>query len=259
MGVVNGAARSDTDDRLPHGRKPGTIETYASEWRRYLAFARSTLGSDLIPGKDVPWNPYLLWRYLLMRSETCKPSSIFSGISGLTHFGHRHRFLLPSNKWDGCPLLRRDIDSMKNEITLLFNAKGAGVTGVKRSTPLCFRSVGFLLSAYQVWNEEYFNSLDRRNRHHVANCVMQHTKAMRFGHFLHRRYTTHSFSRDVYACRRLYTDWHRYSGRRRYCLEFSRSPAWACLRYTVRCLDDSVACPRQTSSSHSCSRSCLVC
>ena len=39
---------------------------------------------------------------------------------------------------------------------------------------------------------------------------------------------------------RLITDWHRYSGQRRYCLVFAAAPRWDCLRYSLRRADGTV-------------------
>ena len=209
VGVVAGSADEALRlaETLPHGLQPKTVDTYRSEWRQYLALARRLVGTSGLPGKDVPWNPYVLWRYMLMRSETCKPTTVNGCISALAHFGHRHRFVLPSTKWDGDPLLRRDILNMKREISILHKTNGgADRYDADHSTPLEGRSVGLILSALQVFDEKSFNALTRKHRHHLAITPMQHTKGMRFGHFIARRYTTKSFTRNVEGCSRLYTD-----------------------------------------------------
>ena len=209
VGHVQGSPLVAADSRLPHGLQPGTIVSYESEWRQYLTCARRLVDSDELPGKSAPWNAYVLWCFLLLRSEKCKPTTISSIISALAHFGHRCRFILPSTKYDGNPLLRRDINCMKREIAILYKARTGGKGtqyGVQQSTPLGFLSVALLLSAFRVVNETLFNSLKRRHRHHLACAVKQHTKAMRFGHFLHRKYTVQSFRKDAKGCYRLYTD-----------------------------------------------------
>ena len=53
---------------------------------------------------------------------------------------------------------------------------------------------------------------------------MQHTAAMRYGHFPARAYVRSQFREDA-AGFRLLTDWHRYAGRHRYCLRFDMTPA----------------------------------
>ena len=189
-----------------------------------------------VPGKDEPWNAFLLWRYLCHRADTCKPTSVFSCISALAHLGIKCGFVLPSTKYDGNPLMYRQIKNMKREISLMYNAK-VGADGatfdVKQSTPICNPTVSLLLSALRVYGEQFFLQLNRSNRHNVAASMMQHTCGMRFGHFLSRAYRTTSFVRDSSGSFRLMTDWHRYSGVRSYCLEFELSPRWACLRYPV--------------------------
>ena len=39
---------------LPHGLRPGTLDTYTAEWRRYLSFAEGFGFGVSIPGRDVP-------------------------------------------------------------------------------------------------------------------------------------------------------------------------------------------------------------
>ena len=85
-----------TGGELPHGLKPKTLATYRAEWERYTAFAMRLGFKPQVPGRDVDWVPYLLWCFMLFRAERCKPSTIFSHLSALAHFGHRHRFLLPT-------------------------------------------------------------------------------------------------------------------------------------------------------------------
>jgi len=64
---------------------------------------------------------------------------------------------------------------------------------------------------------------------------MQHTAAMRFGHFAVRAYVIRQFKQDHYSGDiSLLTDWHRYSGRRRYRLEFSALPTEKSKWYAVR-------------------------
>ena len=64
---------------------------------------------------------------------------------------------------------------------------------------------------------------------------------MRFGHFRGRKYTRGSFLVDaVDSTLRLVTDWHRYSGRYRYCLEFPAFPKWKAQLYTIRDMEGRV-------------------
>ena len=229
---------------LPHGLRADTLNTYRAEWSRYVHFAARLGYAPDIPGRDTPWTAFLLWRYLLFRSERCKPSTVFAGLSALAHFGHYHRHVLPTRKEDGNALLHRDIANMKREIAIYYCAK-KGIQGltydVQHSTPLAKNAVELILSAFEVFDESRFQRLQRVDRHHIVASVLQHTKGMRFGHFLFRDYTVNSFVLGSDGTYRLTTDWHRYQGQRRYVLEFAATPRWPCLRYQVRRLDLSVA------------------
>ena len=235
------ATTADTilDGELPHGLKPGTVASYFAEWSRYLDFA-VRMGFNQVPGRDIMWHPYLLWRFLLFRAEHCKPSTIFTNLSALAHFGHRHRFLLPTKKTDGNPVLHRDIACMKSEIAIYYCAK-KGIKGltydVGHSTPLGKNAVELMLSAFQLVDEAAFRRLRRIDAHNLFASVAQHGTAMRFGHFLHRDYTVQSFAYGADATYRLSTDWHRYQGQRKYVLTFAKLPRWKCLSYTVSAQD----------------------
>ena len=210
----------------------------------YIRFAGRLCSHDEIPGRDVRWNPSVLWRYMLFRFEKCKPTTVFSCLSALAHFGHHCRFVLPTKKDDGNALLHRDIACMKREISILHrqSAGEEGSTyGVKQSTPMGRSEVELLLAAFEVFGERTFLRLSRQNRHHIVACALQHGCAMRFGHFLYRKYTIGSFVLGADGVFRLVTDWHRYEGQRRYCLQFASSPRWDCLSYGVRRADGSVA------------------
>ena len=65
--------------------------------------------------------------------------------------------------------------------------------------------------------------------------VMQHTGAMRFGHFPARGYRLQHFTVDsTLGDITLTTDWHRYAGRRRYRLRFPAVPDGTTRWYEVR-------------------------
>ena len=230
--------------KLPHGLRPDTENSYRAEWSRYLRFASRLGFAPDVPGRDSPWLPFLLWRFLLFRSKKCKPSTVFGVLSALAHFGHYYRHILPTRKEDGDPLLHRDIANMKREISLYYCSK-KGLKGltydVQHSTPLGKAAVELILSAFQVHSEQSFRRLAREDRFHVVASVMQHTKGLRFGHFLWRDYSIDSFVLGADGTYRLSTDWHRYQGQRRYVLEFSSQPRWNCLRYDVHRLDGSIA------------------
>ena len=221
---------------LPSGLKTKTYDSYIQEWRLYLRFAQRVWSTDAVPGKDGEWNAFVLWKYMLHRSEKCKPTTVFSAVSALAHIGALHGFVLPTQRWDGRPLFYRQLKNMKREISIRYRAEhGArGATfDVKRSTPIGAQSVSLLLSHFQVGDEQSFLRVPRLHRHHLVVSMMQHTCGMRFGHFLWRKYRVSSFKKDAHGTFRLITDWHRYSGQRSYCLEFARTPRWPCLRYAV--------------------------
>ena len=231
---------AEEQQALPSGLKPKTLSTYNDEWARYVRFAERMWSSSKIPGRDGPWNAFLLWKYMQFRAEKCKPTTVFSAVSALSHVGVKFGFVLPTQKCDGNALLYRQITNMKREISLAYRQQHGsdGATfDVQRSTPLGAESISLILSHFQVVDRPSFMRLSRRDRHHVAVSMMQHTCGMRFGHFLSRSYRVSSFVRDAHGTFRLVTDWHRYSGRRSYCLEFALVPRWPCLRYVVRSAD----------------------
>ena len=226
-------------ESLPTGLKHKTQESYATEWLKYEKFVRRKWGTT-VPGKHERWNAFVLWKYMCFRARRCKPTTIFSCLSALAHCGVMHGFVLPTTKFDGHPLMYKQIKNMKREISLRYQAAhgAAGATfDVKQSAPLGNGTVSLLLSAFQVCAKRAFRRLRRADRHHIVASMMQHTCGMRFGHFLSRGYRITSFFKDANGSFRLMTDWHRYSGQRTYCLEFDVLPRWACLRYAVSAVD----------------------
>ena len=229
--------RMGGEQSLPAGLKAKTKESYAAEWQQYVRFVQRVWGTR-VPGKHEQWNPFLLWKYLCFRAQRCKPTTVFSCLSALAHFGTQRGHVLPTTKFDGDPLMYRQIKNMKRELSLRYCDKhGTATFDVKRSTPLGNASVSLLLSAFHVWCEKAFLRLVRVDRHNIAVSTMQHTAGMRFGHFLSREYLISAFTQDANRSFRLLTDWHRYSGQRTYCLEFDVLPRWACLRYQVHAPD----------------------
>ena len=229
------------DQSLPTGLKEKTKGSYAAEWLQYEKFVRR-MWSAVVPGKHETWNAFVLWKYLCFRARRCKPTTVFSCLSALAHCGTMHGYVLPTNKFDGNPLMYRQIKNMKREISLRYSAEhGAdGATfDVKQSTPLGNGTVALVLSAFSMASKRSFRRLRRADRHHIVASMMQHTCGMRFGHFLSREYRVTSFFQDANGSFRLLTDWHRYSGQRTYCLEFDVLPRWACLRYVVSARDGS--------------------
>ena len=68
---------------------------------------------------------------------------------------------------------------LKHQLAIDYHARCGGILyGQNRCTPLGFRAVGLLLSAFGVFDRRSFLRLSRQNRHHIALTVMQHTAAM---------------------------------------------------------------------------------
>ena len=154
----------------------------------------------------IPWDAVLLWRYLLMRSETCKPSSISSCLSALASCSLRYQQVLPTQKWDGPALLRKQIVNMKREIVIRYNVGRDKDVDVQKSTPLGQQDMELMLSALQTFGERDFNLLSRRSRHELNASAMQHACAMRFGHFLYRAYAVSMLLWGADGAARLVTD-----------------------------------------------------
>ena len=192
-------ARSGLDGSsggIPWGVKRRTRATYSTEWERYAIFAQRQ-GFAEVPGKDCPWHLPLLWRYMQFRGRTCKPKSITGCLSALAHVGARHGRLLATSKFDADSIMYRRIAMLKNQLAIDFNAKAGGVLfGPNRCTPLGRRAVSVLLSAFAVHDRQSFLRLSRSNRHHLVLCLLQHSAAMRFGHFSTRAYVRTQFNLD---------------------------------------------------------------
>ena len=174
------------------------------------------------------------------KAKKCKPTTVFSAVSALSHVSIKFGFVLPTQKFDGNALLYRQITNMKRGISLTYRQQHGsdGATfDEQRATQLGAASISLLLSQFQVRDRRSFLRLRRRDRHHLAAAMMQHTCGMRFENFLSRSYRVPSFVRDAYGTFSLVTDWHRYSGRRSYCLEFALVPRWSCLKYIVNSAD----------------------
>ena len=219
---------------LPHGLSASSLKDYSKEWRRYLQFAG--LRRTVIPGRDIRWDMDLVWEYLQFRSTTCKPETIKQVVTKLAHFGARHKFVLATSKFDGDACMYRSVSKMKKQLAIDARAAaaeaGTAYEPVDRCTPIGNRGVNMILSAFALTCEEQFNKLSRRDRHHVAASIMQHTGGMRFGSFGARNYTTDSFIADAAATLHLITDWSRYQ-REQFAIEFSTSPRFEAMWYKI--------------------------
>ena len=220
---------------LPHGLAQSSFSDYSKEWSKYITFASRT--GDSIPGRDVDWDLGLVWEYLQFRARTCKPETIKQVLTKLAHFGARHKFVLATSKFDGDAYTYRSVSKMKKQLAIDARkaAKDAGVAyePVDRCTPVGKQGVSMILSGFALTSEERFNALSRRDRHHVANAVMQHTGGMRFGGFTARNYGLDSFVGDASGSFRLITDYSRYPGMRQFAIEFAASPRFEDMWYNI--------------------------
>ena len=159
-----------------------------------------------------------------------------AGLSALAYFGVRFKRLLATSRHDADSLMYRQISLLKQQLAIDYNQRCGGVLyGPSRCTPLGHRAVSLILSAFGVKDRRSFLRLSRQNRHHVALTMMQHSAAMRFGHFPARSYELRHFAVDGrLGDVTLTTDWHRYAGRRRYRLHFPAVPDEASRWYAVR-------------------------
>ena len=234
-GAGNAAPQVASGTSLPHGLSSSSLADYSKEWDRYLRFAGQQ--RDVIPGRDTEWDMQFVWEYLQFRSSTCKPETVKQILTKLAHFGARHKFILATSKYDGDPFAYRSMHKMKKQLAIDARAAaeeaGKIYEPVDRCTPIGRKGVGMILSSFQLTSEEKFNALSRRDRHHVAATMIQHTGGARFGGFRKRNYTTDSFVIDASGTLRLVTDWARYSGQRQFAIEFPASPRFESMWYHI--------------------------
>lgn len=228
-------AAATSPSTLPHGLADSSIKDYSREWASYIRFASQE--RDTVPGRDCEWDTSLVWEYLQFRARTCKPETAKGILTKLAHFGARCNFVLPTSKFDGDALVYRQLNKMKKQLVIdaRESAREAGVpyAPVDRCTPVGRRGVSMMLSAFGLTSYEKFKALPRKDRHHIAVSVMQHTGGMRFGGFPARNYTLDSFLIDARdGTIRLVTDWARNISRRFY-IEFSVSPRFEAMWYDI--------------------------
>ena len=215
------------------GLRPSGLSTYSLEWERYILFSEGTVHD--VPGRDMEWDADHLWRFLCERSKTCKPSTVISIMSALKSHGVHHGFLLPTAKGEQPSVLRWRIRNMRKQLHINYKGKSSGAeASVNTCVPLGNKSVAMMLSAHRVTDERTFLALPRQARHHLVASLLQHTAAMRFGHFVDRNYTVSDFKKaPVDGAYRLFTSWSRYTTKRKYCLIFPRHPKRAGKVYVV--------------------------
>ena len=222
---------------IPHGLKPKSVRAYYVEWDRYLRFV-GRRGLKRVPGKDAPWDLALVSDYMEWRAKTCKPTTLASCFSVLTHFGSLFGFLLPNSRDDDDSLSYRRLCNIKKQLAIDHVERSGCAELPSRCTPLGRHDVSLLLSTFGVVGRRSFRKLPRRHRHHLAILVMQHAQGMMFGHFLYRSYTAQQFRWDVSdSAFTLVTDWHRFSGRSRFSLRFKSFPTEEWLCYELRDAD----------------------
>ena len=235
--AVGGAAPSPSPppSSLPHGLAESSLRDYSKEWSYYIKFVSQR--SDVIPGRDVDWDIELVWEYLQFRATTCKPETIKSVLTKLSHFGTRNKFVLATSRFDDDAFTYRILSKMKKQLAIDARnvAKEAGVPyePIDRCTPLGQRTISMILSSFELTSKEKFAALSRKDRHHVANALMQHTGGMRYGGFPARNYTDASFTFGRDGTIRLVTDWSRYPGRGQFYIEFPANPRFDAMWYRI--------------------------
>ena len=231
----NKAAPKGLRAKAPPGLRDKSLATYRTEWNRYCSWVSSRLAK--VPGRDVPWDIDVLYNYMLMRSETCAPSTLTSYFTHLAHFGVNFGFILPNSKHDGGdPVLRKGVQRIKKQLNIDYAdaaARSGQTITVHHCTALGNGAVSLILSTLQVRSEAAFNRLSRVDRFNVAITPLMHTAGMRFGHFLYRAYSVHSFVPGRGGAYHLVTDWSRFQEGTRFCLQFPAAPRYQCQRYVV--------------------------
>ena len=227
---------------VPHGLRQESIDSYTIEWNRYCKWATAVTGT--VPGRDAPWTADVVWKYMQHRSKTCKPSTLNSVRTMLAHFGARFGHVLPTRKSDGNPAMHRALERMRKQLNMdaCAAAEQPGPTvDIQHCVGLGKRTVGDIMSAYRMFGKAaFFRALPRIVRHNLVLNAVSHTGGMRYGHFPDRDYSIDAFVRDAEGSYRLITDWHRYAGRRMYCIEFPAVPRYEAQTYELRWPDGSV-------------------
>ena len=213
---------------LPPGLTEDSRATYSAEWRKYYDFAYQRLG--YVPGEHEPWEVGILWQYMQWRATTCKPTTLASHLSKLAHAGVSHGHLLPLQKAEQPTLLYKQVKRMIRQLQLEYSAKEAsGSTG--GSMPVGNAVITAMLRTFQAYFRGNFLALSRANRHHLVMCAMQHTAALRFGHFVHKRFRVKDITWLADGSAQLVTDWQRYPGKPPSTLRFPSRPHWRCQMY----------------------------
>ena len=88
-----------------------------------------------------------------------------------------------------------------------------------------------MLQTFKAYFRGDFLALSRVNRHHLLMCALQRTAALRFGHFLHKRFRVRDITWLADGTAQLITDWQRYPGKPPATLRFPSIPRWACQMY----------------------------
>ena len=224
---------ADTDDSsdafgLPPGLTEESRATYSKEWRKYYNFAFQRLG--YVPGEHEPWDVGILWQYMRSRAETCKPTTLASHLSKLAHAGVTHGHLLPLQKSEQPTLLYKQVKRITRQLQLEYSKKEAAGSG-GGSIPVGNAVVTAMLQTFKAYFRGDFLALSRANRHHLLMCALQHTAALRFGHFLHKKFKVRDITWLADGTAQLLTDWQRYPGKPPATLRFPSVPHWACQMY----------------------------
>ena len=213
---------------MPTGLASNSQAQYDKEWQRYEEFSLQQL--DCVPGKDRPWAPQHLWKYLSFRATSCAPTTVRAVLSKLAHTSVSHNYILPLQKHERPTILYKQVKRMVRQLQLQYATRV--VTRLKGSTPLGNDAVSAILDLFAVRGEASFNRLPHACRHHIVASVMQHTAGLRFGHFIFRSYSKADLSWSRLGAT-LLTNWQRYPGRSPAAISFSFQPKWECFRYSV--------------------------
>ena len=180
------------NDAGPAGLKIGSVVKYAQQWQHYCKFVTAT--QQHVPGRDGPWDSAIIWKYLRLLSKTCRPATITSKLSMLAHYGARCGHVLPVSKHEQPSLLYKRIVQMRKQLVL--DAASAVATDTRTPNAklaIDNRSVVAILRRHAVTDAASFYRLCDQTQRYVLLSVMQHTRGLRFGHFVHRQYKPKDF------------------------------------------------------------------
>ena len=183
---------------------------YRKEWRRFVAFVQLRCPDVRgVPGRDRPWCLRVLWKFLVFRSRTNKPSSLFGIISALKYCSLFCGYLLPSSRGEQPTWARLRVHYMRRELVdrAMRQAALSGVSAdPRRALAVGAAGIGVLLSGYGVVDEPSFLLLPAGVRNFIMATAMAYRGCMRFGHFSAHGYDLADFTRRGHEWR-LRSNW----------------------------------------------------